>query len=1079
MRCKASGKRTGELMRDENPYDIVIHELFEQQVELTPAAVAVEFQGEELSYLELNKRANQLAHYLRALGVGPDVLVGLCMERSLEMLVALLGILKAGGAYVSLDRTYPGQRLALMLKDTQAPVLLTQQRLVTYLPEHEARVVCLDTDWEMIASQSEVNVRSGAKAENLAYVMYTSGSTGQPKGVCVVHRGIARLVIKTDYVMLSPEEVLLQIFPLSFDASTFEIWGSLLNGGRLVLMPAQTPSIDEIGEAVTHHRVTTLLLTSALFQFLVDDNLESLRGVRQLISGGDVIPIAQAQKALRELRGVRLINGFGPTENTTFTCCYGMTGDLQVNDAVPIGRPISETQVYVLDGALRPVLPGVAGELYIGGDGLARGYLNQPEMTAEKFIPNPFSDQPGTRIYRSGDRVRYLPDGNLEFLGRIDAQVKIRGFRLEPGEIEATLNQHPGVRESVVMAFISPTGDKQLAAYVVENRTPGTLEQRSLEKRLHSERVQQWQKVYDEVIYQDLTQERPVVHDPKFDITGWESSYTDLPLSTKEMQEQVSQTVERILSVRPSRVLEIGCGTGLLLFRLAPYCTRYLGTDFSEVALKHIRDEMARPGQLLPQVTLWQREADDFAGIEAGSFDGVILNSVAQHFPGIKYLLKILEGAIEAIKPGGFIFVGDVRSLPLLKAFHTSVQLCRSPSSLSIEQFRRTVQREMEQEEELIIDPTFFRMLAQHLPQLGQVRIQLKRGRHHNELTRFRYDVLMSVGKETVPAIELESLDWQRQELSLTAVRRFLEDRAPELLALRGVPNARLAEEMKALKLLEDAAQLETVGMLREAVTMTAAGPFIEPEEFWALSESLPYRIEISESSVEKLGCYDVLCKRQTTDTTEASGSADITGATLSSLSSEATRLNWRGWEESANNPLQHTQRRKLVSQLRSYLKEKLPEYMVPAAFVVMDRFPLTAHGKLDRRALTTPEPGRPEMDQAYIAPRTPLDELIADIWQKVLGVERVGIEDNFFELGGDSLKAVQVIARLRRALNVQISTVELFEKTTISALGEMLRTGKSEDDADRKTISSRARGEQRRAKRMVRSPHPAIETTA
>jgi amino acid adenylation domain-containing protein/non-ribosomal peptide synthase protein (TIGR01720 family) len=454
----------------EYPFDKCIHQLFEAQVEQTPDAVALVFQDQQLTYDELNSRANQLAHHLRSLGVGPDGLVGLCLERSLEMVVGVLGILKAGGAYVPLDPAYPSERLAFMLEDTQVEVLLTQQSLVEKLPSHQARVLCLDTDSETLTQQSEDNPKSEVMPDHLAYVMYTSGSTGRPKGVSVIHRGIVRLVKQTNYASFSPEEVFLQLAPISFDASTFEIWGSLLNGARLVVMPPVTPSLQELGQALEQYQVTTLWLTAGLFHLMVDEQIEGLKGVRQLLAGGDVLSVGHVKKLLQEIKGLRLINGYGPTENTTFTCCYPITEPSLVGNSVPIGRPIANTQVYLLDEALQPVPVGVAGELYIGGDGLARGYLNRPDLTSQRFIPNPFSDKKGDRLYKTGDLARYLSDGNIEFLGRLDNQVKIRGFRIELGEIEAVLGQHQAVQEVVVMVREDIPGNKRLVAYLVLNQ---------------------------------------------------------------------------------------------------------------------------------------------------------------------------------------------------------------------------------------------------------------------------------------------------------------------------------------------------------------------------------------------------------------------------------------------------------------------------------------------------------------------------------------------------------------------------------------------------------------------------------
>jgi aspartate racemase len=451
------------------PRQKLIHELFEEQVERSPEATALVWEAESLSYRELNERANQVAGYLRELGVGREVLVAVMLERSVELVVGLLGVLKAGGAYVPLDVQYPGERIGYMLKDTGAPVLLTQQRLVGQLPEHEARVVCLDSEWGEISRQKKTNPESLGTADNLAYVIYTSGSTGNPKGVSVPQRAVVRLVKETNYAEFNGDETFLQLAPLAFDASTFEIWGCLLNGARLVMMPPRQLSLTELGEALKRCNVTTLWLTAGLFHLMVDERLADLTSLHQLLAGGDVLSAPHVQKFLREAKDCTLINGYGPTENTTFTCCYRMRNGDHFESSVPIGVPIAHTQAYVLDERLQPVPIGVTGELYIGGDGLARGYFHDPQLTAERFIPHPFSSEGGLRLYRSGDLVRRLPNGVLEFVGRRDQQVKIRGFRIEPGEIEAVLGQYEAVRECAVVVRPDSNGEKRLVAYIVPN----------------------------------------------------------------------------------------------------------------------------------------------------------------------------------------------------------------------------------------------------------------------------------------------------------------------------------------------------------------------------------------------------------------------------------------------------------------------------------------------------------------------------------------------------------------------------------------------------------------------------------
>jgi amino acid adenylation domain-containing protein len=440
--------------------------LFEAQVERSPGSVALECGDDKLSYGELNARANRIAHALRGLGVGPEVRVGLYLERSVDLVAGVLGILKVGGAYVPLDPSYPAARIAYMVEDTAAPVVLTHSGLVGKLPAHAGRTVCVD-DAALIGSQSGDNPEAVGGAASLAYVIYTSGSTGQPKGVMVEQHSVARLVFGTDYARFGPEETFLLLAPMAFDASTFELWGALLHGSRCVIHPLDVPTAAGLQTLIERHGVSTLWLTAALFNVLIDERPEALRGLRQLLTGGEALSVAHVRRALAALPGVQLINGYGPTESTTFTCCHRIPSQLPAScTSIPIGRPIGNTEVLILDAQCQPVAVGVEGELYIGGAGLARGYLGRPELTAEKFVAHPFSDAPGARLYRTGDRVRWLADGTIEFLGRFDDQVKLRGFRIEPGEIEAALMAQAGVKQAAVVVREDRPGERRLVAYV-------------------------------------------------------------------------------------------------------------------------------------------------------------------------------------------------------------------------------------------------------------------------------------------------------------------------------------------------------------------------------------------------------------------------------------------------------------------------------------------------------------------------------------------------------------------------------------------------------------------------------------
>jgi amino acid adenylation domain-containing protein len=451
----------------EYPRDRSIHGLFADQVVATPDAVAVVFQGASLTYRELDGRANRVAHYLGSLGVGPERPVGVWMERSVEMVVALLGILKAGAAYAPLDLMAPPDRVAFMLGDANIDILLTQEHMLERLPAHGARPICLDVSLPSIATQPDTPPPDATTADTLAYILYTSGSTGDPKGVAVTHRNVIRLVRATDYARLGPDEVLLQLAPLSFDASTFEIWGALLNGGRLVVAPPGALSVDDLGRALEQHGVTTLWLTAGLFHQVVDQRVEVLRPLRQLLAGGDVLSVPHVRRVLAAVPSCRLVNGYGPTEGTTFSCCHSIRSKVGFERSVPIGRPVANTRVYVLDHDRHPVPIGVPGELWIAGDGVARGYINRPELTAERFVMCRLSETIEERLYRTGDVVRWLADGTLEFLGRRDNQVKLRDYRIELGEIEATLSRHPKVLNVAVAVRPGSNGEKRLVAYIV------------------------------------------------------------------------------------------------------------------------------------------------------------------------------------------------------------------------------------------------------------------------------------------------------------------------------------------------------------------------------------------------------------------------------------------------------------------------------------------------------------------------------------------------------------------------------------------------------------------------------------
>ena len=1033
------------------PLQATLHGLFEERVRTQPQAVAAVHRGESMTYAELDARANQLAHHLLGLGVTTNSIVGISCERSFEMVVGLLGITKAGGAYLPMDPAYPKERIELMVSDSKVAVIVTQRRLSDSLPKTDARRVFLDAERNTLDKLPTTAPMNTAGATDRAYVIYTSGSTGAPKGVVLNHRGrVNNFLDFNTRFDVGPTDCLIALASLSFDMCAYDVFGTLAAGATIAL-PAQESmqSPAAWAELLNTAEVTLWHTAPAMLKMLVD-HLEAHPDqtpthLRLVLLGGDWIPVDLPDR-LRALKpDVRVISMGGATECSMDSTIYEVRAVDPSWNSIPYGEPMWNQLAFVLDDQLEPLPIGVPGELYLGGIGVGDGYLERPELTAERFLPNPFGspvkgdDNP--RMYRTGDLARWMPDGNLELLGRVDNQVKIRGYRIELGEIEARLREHPALKEGVVVARPDATGEKRLVAYLVQDPEWTGPDEDTAAGDAASEQVEQWQAVYDNAYAKNASAD---VEDPTFNIVSWDSSYTNQALPEEEMRVWVDQTIDRIARHRPRRALEIGCGMGLLLFRLAPEAEFYMGTDFSQVALDYVRTHAERLD--LPQVKLDSRWADDFRGIDENSLDAIILNSIILDFPSMDYLMDVLRGSVRAVRPGGVIFVGDVRSRPLLRAYQADVQLFQAPEELSTEGLRSRLARLLRQEEELVIDPQFFQWVAQTIEGLGRVQIQLKRGSFANELNAFRYDVTLYVGEAAkCPEGPAEQLDWADVG-TLSALEEFLAQRAEGNLVISEVPNARTLSGVNAAVLLGAKDAPATAGALRRAVAAAVAGQGgINPEEVWDLAERLGWQCDLrwSASSVE--GRFDIALYRSKKGAAAdpvvlfETGHPVETGAKASDF---------------ANNPMAGKLSRQLGPAVKSALAAELPEYMVPTVFVPLEALPLSPNGKVDRKALPEPDTSRPDVEVPYAAPTTPLEEVVTEVWVDVLGLDRIGVDDPFLDLGGHSLSAVQIQARLGEVFPFEIPLPEIFETKTIANLARRIAALGHQEGVDAEEIA-------------------------
>ncbi|MCC5795655.1 MAG: amino acid adenylation domain-containing protein [Chromatiales bacterium] len=1034
-------KHNGGFERSPTP----LEGFFKRVVE-RPGDPAVIGGGRQISYAELAMRALDFAAAVRAVGETspgepePQV-VGIAMAPSADCIAAVLGVMQAGYAYLPLDpESLPGPRRKAILEDSRPGAILADMNHAGAL-QREGRVIVAETLARNHGLGSLAQLRDPLGADDLAYIIYTSGSTGVPKGVAMRYGALWNLVSwQLGHERLGAAARTLCLTPLSFDVSFQEIMGCLASGGALVVVE---PSLrkDPIGLARRIHEleVERVYLPYVGLQNLAEAACSTslrLKSLKDVVTAGEQLHCSpEIVELFQGTGGAALHNHYGPAETHVVTA-HTLVGDPGLWPRLPpIGMPVANVEVLILNeaGALAPL--GEIGEIYLGGACLARGYLNRSRETSERFLPHPFDSRSSRRVYRTGDLGRKREDGLLEWIGRNDHQIKIRGHRVELGDVEAALVRHPEVRQAVVMPR-EVHGRRDLVAYL------RLLAEESRVGEARGESLQGWRAVWNRTYgVEDLAA------DPAFDLSGWNSSYSGKPIPIEDMREWVDQTVGRILTHAPRRILEIGCGTGLLLFRLAPACEQYVGLDFSEEAVARLNRHIPVQPELREKVTVLCREAHDLGGFADGSFDLVVMNSVLQHFPGPDYLLDVLRQCVRIVSAPGAVFVGDVFPLSFREAFFASLEQGRADGGARPHGLRERVNQRLKLDRELLVDPEFFSQLQELVPGVGWAEIQLKRGSRRNELIDFRYDVTLHVGAAAGNLPE-HGVSWGDLEVQGRTPAGLLEVVARGV-CVHGVPNPRTS---MACSLLPHA---------RQEVSVAGGASGSSPQDPWSLdpeamfSEARKRGLDVELSPSGDMRTYRIRARPGLRALDVRQGPAPGKEA-------------WDRLFLRTSDPSRDRVAKEVIPRVRQHVTEQLPDYMRPSAYVVMAAFPTTTSGKIDRRSLPDPGQSRPDLASPYVAPRSSTEEQLEAVWRQVLRLDSVGVEDSFFDLGGSSGLVLELVVLLGRELGREVSVLSIFEYPTIRALAGHLDgvTANSVDSAkDRGEMTRRAYGRRPRRK--------------
>lgn len=943
-----------------------------------PTAGAVCDQDGRTTYGELERASGAVAEVVHGITAGEEGVAAIVMAPGRMYVSAMLGVARSGAAYLPVDLHEPSRRREQILRAACPAVVLTSRTATASVAPLVAAPV-IELEEEATGTNWDADVRPFP--DSLSYVIFTSGSSGQPRGVAVPLRALANLVRwHIGAYGLAADSRVGQVAGMGFDAALWEIWPALAAGAELVIAP-QTIRADprELRHWIIDQHLTHCFVPTALAELMLDAQWSSDVKLSALLTGGDAL-----RRRPPDTLPFRFVNHYGPTE----ACVVASAGEVQcdVDQQVPsIGTAIDGVAISILDPRLHLVAAGSVGEICISGRALARGYYREPALTAARFVPDPHARNSGDRLYRTGDLGRWASDGTLQFVGRTDRQVKVRGHRVEPSEIEAAILTHPTIVDAAVTAEGGGAGELTLVAHIVAS--PHS----SITALNDIDRLAVWQQRFDQLYSSTQSDENDVL-----DSVGWVSSRTAEPLARDEMRAWRDDAICWIRRLRAQRILEVGCGTGMLLSQLANECAEYDAIDISESALARLRPRLGQ----WPNVRLARAAAHEMNAVVRP--DLVLLNSVVQYFPSLDYLDAVIARAIDLTAPGGWIFVGDVRNLQLQRAFCVWAEHADELIAADREAAAASVTRHAQHESELLVSPLYFTEWRSKHSKVADVRTLLKRSQHANEMAKFRYDVLIRLAPVLQEPVQVEWQPWSDTVTSFEIANR-LNHGGVRAFGLTNVPNSRVWTENAVLRLID-------------GPDKRAAERAVDPSMFYSLEGIAPYRCYVSWDRALGQGAYDVVFVHK-----DAEAYVGMPGGRIC------------GDEPKTNIPcVQPTRGADWSDQLRRFLAELLPAHMVPTRFRLLSSLPLTSSGKVDRRMLTGATTGAVDAADHGKKRDAAISVTLAEIWCDLLERETVSSDDDFFELGGHSLLALQLLAQIRERFAVELRLIDVFDESTL-----------------------------------------------